>query len=124
MVQADAVTVVRAIARALRLAQAERAAAAREVPDRLAALALDLADAVEAERREQLAVERQAALDRRDDEVDVVRGAAVHVTTVTFRVVAGVSFQKPPPLGSFSSPPRGATGGAPGGAPAASAASG
>src|SRR4051794_41362971 len=105
MVQADAVTVVRAIARALRLAQAERAAAAREVPDRLAALALDLADAVEAERREQLAVERQAALDRRDDEVDVVQGAAVHVTTVTFRVVAGFSSPKTAPLCAFFTPP-------------------
>ena len=43
-----------------------------EVPDRLAALALDLGDPVPAQRPEQLAVERQAALDRRDDEVDVM----------------------------------------------------
>src|SRR5581483_3131451 len=71
MVQADAIPVDVAIA-ALRFAQADRAACALQVPDRLAALALDLADAVPAERTEQLAVERQAAVDRRDDEVDVM----------------------------------------------------
>jgi hypothetical protein len=40
---------------------------------------------MEAERREQITVKGQAALDRRDDEVDVVQGGAVHVPTVTFR---------------------------------------
>jgi len=37
-----------------------------------ATLTLHLADPVVAERAEELGVERQAALDRRDDEVDVV----------------------------------------------------
>src|SRR5262249_30876865 len=54
------------------LAQPDRDPRPREVPDRLAALALDLGDAVVAERGEQLAVERQAPLDRGDDPVDVL----------------------------------------------------
>src|SRR6185437_12810231 len=53
------------IALDLRLPQADCDGGAAEVPDRLAALALDLRDPVVAERREQLAVERQAALERR-----------------------------------------------------------
>src|SRR4051812_45044571 len=57
---------------ALRLAEADRRVAAVQIPDRLAALALDLADPVPTEWPEQLAVERQAALDGGDDEVDVV----------------------------------------------------
>ena len=71
MVQADAVAVV--LARpALRLTQADRRVAAAQVPDRLAALAFDLADPVPPEGAEQLSVERQAALDGGDDEVDVM----------------------------------------------------
>ena len=42
------------------------------------ALAFDLSDPVIAERRQQLAVERQAALDRRHDQVDVVDAARTH----------------------------------------------
>jgi hypothetical protein len=72
VVEADAVAVVRLVGVCLRLAQPDRAAGAGEVPDRFAALALDLADPVPAERLEQLTVERQAAQDRRYDEVDVV----------------------------------------------------
>jgi hypothetical protein len=49
------------------------------VPDRLAAFALDLADAVPAERLEQLAIEGQAAEDRADDEVDVVKTGGAHL---------------------------------------------
>ena len=71
VVQTDPVAVVLVRGR-LRLAQADRAAGAGEVPDRLAALALDLADAVPAERLEQVAVEGQAAQDRGDDEIDVM----------------------------------------------------
>jgi hypothetical protein len=72
VVQADPIAVVGTVGRRLRFSQTERGSGAGEVPDRLTALALDLADAVVAERREQLAVERQAALDRGDDEIDVV----------------------------------------------------
>ena len=72
VVQADAVAVVWAVAPALGLAQAQRAAGAGEVPDRLAALAFHLAHAREPERAEQLRVERQASLDRGDDEVEMV----------------------------------------------------
>src|SRR3954467_13710830 len=71
MVQPDAVAVVLAVTR-LRLAEPDLGHGAAEVPDRLAALALHLADPVPAERAEQLAVERQAALDGGDDEVDVM----------------------------------------------------
>ena len=74
--QADPVAVEPA--EALRLAEPDRAARPAEVPDRLAALALDLRDAVVAERAEQVAVERQAALDRGDDEVDVVDARRAH----------------------------------------------
>ena len=71
VVQPDAITVV-GLRLGLRLAQPDCGPWAAEVPDRLAALALDLADPVEAERAEQLGVESQAALDRGDDQVDVV----------------------------------------------------
>src|SRR5579862_2092117 len=77
VVEADGVAVDLVAAR-LRLAQADRRLAAAQVPDRLAALALDLADPVPAERPEQLAVEGQAALDRGDDEVDVVDASGAH----------------------------------------------
>src|SRR6266542_985165 len=76
--QTDGVAVIRVGALRLRLAQADRGTGAPEVVDRLASLALDLADAVEAERRKQVAVERQAALDRRDDQVDMVNAGRAH----------------------------------------------
>ena len=72
VVDADAVAVEGAFGRRVRLAQAERGSRAGEVVDRLAALALDLVVPVPAERAEQLTVEGQAALDRRDDEVEVM----------------------------------------------------
>ena len=81
MVQPDAVAVDSADALlliGLCLAEPDRAARSGEVPDRLTALALDLSDPVIAERRQQLAVERQAALDRRHDQVDVVDTARTH----------------------------------------------
>src|SRR5437667_7416073 len=91
MVQADAVAVVRAVGFRLRLAQADRAARSPEVPDRLAALALHLARAVPAERAEPLAVEGQAALDRRNDQIDVVDARGAHVLDVArFREAAAV----------------------------------
>jgi hypothetical protein len=76
--EADRVAVVRRGRRRLGLSQRYRRADALavEVPDRLAALADDLEGLDVAERREQLAVERQAALERRDDEVEVVESAA------------------------------------------------
>jgi len=52
VVEADPVAVVRQLALGLGLAEADRGAAAEQVPDRLAALALHLADAVVAERCE------------------------------------------------------------------------
>src|SRR5436309_878517 len=55
--QAHAVAVVRLVALGLRLAEADRAARAPEVPDRLAALAFYLADAVPAERAEEVALD-------------------------------------------------------------------
>ena len=70
MVDADAVAVVLSLG--LRLPQPERDVRSAEVPDRLATLALDLGDAVVAERRQQVAIERQASLDRRHDEIDVM----------------------------------------------------
>jgi len=71
----------------LRLAEADLDhVAPAEVPDRLAALALHLGHVVVAERCEQIAVEGQAALDRRDDEIDVVDASARgHVPPRTFR---------------------------------------
>ena len=76
VVEPDPVAVAAAFA--LRLAKPDGAAGTAEVPDRLAALALDLADARVAERAEELAVEGQAALDRGDDQVDVVDAARGH----------------------------------------------
>src|SRR5207247_9840531 len=81
VVQADPVPVVGLSAVGLGLPQSDGAAGAGEVPDRLAALALHLADAVEPERREQVSVERQAALDRGDDEIDVVDARGAHLST-------------------------------------------
>src|SRR4029079_1141007 len=71
MVQPDAVPVDLAVG-GLRLAQADRRVAPVQIPDRLTALALHFADAVPPQRPEQLAVERQAAFDGGDDEVDMV----------------------------------------------------
>ena len=71
VMQSDPVAVVLLRMR-LRLAQSDRAARAGQVPDRLSALALDLADAEPAERLEEVTVEGQAAQDRGDDEIDVV----------------------------------------------------
>src|SRR5437899_11775749 len=65
---------------ALRLAETDRRPPPAQVPDRLAALALDLAEHVPAERAERLTVERQAAPDRGDDEVDVMDAAGAHVS--------------------------------------------
>jgi hypothetical protein len=77
VVEADAVAVDLAAVSRRRLAQAERAARAREVVDGLAALALDLAQALPPERPQQPAVEGQAALDRGDDDVEVVDAGGV-----------------------------------------------
>ena len=78
MVQADPV----AVERAARVC-ASRRPIEHPAPERYQIVSprspFNLADPVEAERREQVAVERQAALDRRDDEVDVVKRVAVHV---------------------------------------------
>ena len=76
--ETDGIAVVRPGRRCLRLAQRQRRADALavEVPDRLAALADDLVDLRVPERREQLAVERQAPVERRDDEIEVVESAA------------------------------------------------
>src|SRR4029077_9072642 len=63
---------------ALRRADPDPRARPPEVPDRLAALSLDLANPVPAERTEQPAVEGQAPLDRGDDQIDMMdttRGA-------------------------------------------------
>src|SRR5919198_1677748 len=79
VMEADAVAVVRALARGLCFTQADRASGAADVPDRLATLPLDLTDAVKAERAEEVAVERQAALDRGHDEIDVVNARGAHV---------------------------------------------
>jgi hypothetical protein len=93
MVDAHPVAVEGRAGRRLRLPEAERAAGARDVPDRLAALALDLADPVPAERLEQLTVERQAAQDRADDEIYVVEAGGTHPRRIIY-------------LGPDSSPPR------------------
>src|SRR4051794_8508732 len=71
VVQADAVAIELHVVH-LRLAQSDRRARAGQVPDRLASLTFDLRDTVEPERPEELGVEGHAALDRRDDEVDVM----------------------------------------------------
>src|SRR5882724_778655 len=77
VVQPNAVAVVSPGIRR-RFAQADRGAWTREVPERLAPLALDLADPVVAERPEQLRVEGQAPPDRRNDEIDVVNAGGAH----------------------------------------------
>jgi hypothetical protein len=76
-VQPDRVAVVGPVRRSLGLAQRDRRADALsvEVPDRLAAFADDLVQLRVAERCEQLAVERQAQLERRDDEIEMVESA-------------------------------------------------
>jgi hypothetical protein len=79
VVDADPVPVERAVGLALRLPEPQRATRPGDVPDRLAALALDLADAVPAERLQQLAIEGQAAQYRADDEVDVVKAGGAHL---------------------------------------------
>jgi hypothetical protein len=78
VMESDRVTVVGARRRRLCLAQRERRADALaiEVPDGLAALADDLVGLDVAERREQLAVERQAPFERRDDEIEMVESAS------------------------------------------------
>src|SRR4051794_1040306 len=81
VMQAYCVAVVRRPTRRLSLTQADRRGGTPQVVDRLAALALDLADAVIPERGKQVAVERQAALDRRDDEIDVVNAGGRHRRT-------------------------------------------
>src|SRR5688572_21775612 len=72
MVQADGIPVV--LSGRLRFADPKRDAdpVAVEVPDRLAAFAHELRRVPIPERLEQLPVERQAAVDRGDDDVDVV----------------------------------------------------
>src|SRR5439155_3795835 len=92
VVEAQLVAVVLAARRLRRLAQADGPARPAEVVDRLAALALDLADPVEAERAEQLAVEGQAALDRGDDEVDVADLARAHGWTFRLRRAGAESY--------------------------------
>src|SRR5207244_11932076 len=67
MVQPDAVAVVRKPAPGLRFPEADPGAGPDEIPDRLAALTLDLAQSMPAERPQQVTVERQAALDRGAD---------------------------------------------------------
>src|SRR5712691_4939522 len=68
VMQPDLVAVDRARAPGLRLAQTDRRRWAPQVVDRLSAFALHLADSGVAERTEQVAVEGQAALDRRSEE--------------------------------------------------------
>src|SRR5215210_7785342 len=100
VVEADPVAVVWLVRCAPGLTQADRAAGPREVPDRLALLALHLAVAVEAERREQLAGEGQAPLDRRDDEVDVVDAGGLHVPFAAFPASGGLPAQSRSPWSS------------------------
>src|SRR5207249_890933 len=85
---------IRLLALRLGLAEADRAARAPEVPDRLAALAFHLADAVPAERAEEVPIEGQAALDRGDDEIDVVNASgAQRVSRHRFRAAASLPAQ-------------------------------
>src|SRR5512133_625961 len=78
MVEAHAVAVV-GLRRALgRLAQTDRSGRAREVEDRLATLTFNFAHAVPAERTEEIAIERQAAFDRGNDQVHVVDARRMH----------------------------------------------
>src|SRR6185312_16502945 len=89
----------RLVRRGLSLPEPDRAPRPPEVPDRLAALPLDLGHAVPAERREQIPVEGQAALDRRHDQVDVKYAAGAHARR------RSCSAQRPPFLRSYNSPP-------------------
>ena len=67
------------VAERLGLAEAERHdAVTAQVDDALAALAHDLARPCVAERFEQLPIQRQAAIQRRDDEVEVVDTGPAH----------------------------------------------
>src|SRR5262249_33905719 len=79
VMDADAVTVEGLLRRYLRLSQAKGAAWARDVPHRLAALGLDLPHPMQAKRFQQFAVEGQAAKNRADDEVDVVKAGGAHL---------------------------------------------
>src|SRR5215210_3649413 len=103
--EADAVAIVGLVALGLRLAEPDRAAGAEEVPDRLASLALHLADSMPAEWTEEVAVERQAALDRRNDQVDVVDPGGTHVTSAAFRVSRSVPARIGVLSGAFPLPP-------------------
>src|SRR2546423_15653602 len=76
--EADLVAVEGPFPLALRLANTHRTPRPPEVPDRLAALTLHFADAVPAERAEQISVEGKAPLDRGDDDVEVVDAARAH----------------------------------------------
>jgi hypothetical protein len=78
VVQPDRVPVVRSRRRRLRLSQRQRRAdtLSVEIDDALAALAEDVRGVGVAERSQKLLVERQAALERGDDEVEVVEAAA------------------------------------------------
>src|SRR6266511_2086285 len=78
VMEADLISVGGPIALALRLADADDAPWPPQVPDRLAALALHLADAVPAKRAEEVAVEGKAALDRGDDDVYVMNTGRAH----------------------------------------------
>src|SRR3954462_10070419 len=90
VVQPDPIAVV-ALRRGLSLAEPDRAARPPQVPDRLAALALDLGHAVPAERPEEIAVEGQAGLDRGHDQVDVVDAARTHARRGGVHRAAGSS---------------------------------
>ncbi len=82
VVEPDRVPVV--LSGRLRFPQAERDAdsVAVEIPDRLSALAAKLGRVHVPERLEQLAVERQAALEPGDDDVDVVHPDPRHRASV------------------------------------------
>ena len=79
---------------------------ADQVPDRFAALALDLADPVPAERAEQLAVEGQAALDGGDDQVDVMDAAEPHRIQRHFDAAAVSSYHAAPCISSTTTSSR------------------
>jgi hypothetical protein len=80
MVKPDRVAVVRAFSLGLRLANPQRRSVSLEVdvPDRLGALALHLIGLQVPERSQQLPIERQAAVERGHDDVDVVEAHAAH----------------------------------------------
>jgi len=77
VVEADLVAVVFPLR--LRLAEADRRSGAPEVPNGLVAFPLHLAHPVPSERPEEIPVEGEAALDRRDDQIDVVNTVRAHV---------------------------------------------